>query len=1189
MTSPVRGTTGGGIRSLGRSLVTMASAIALMASGLLSMTAQAATIPNVPKTYSSALSPADIARLSANPTDRVIVLLRNQHPEVPGKAGQKAARAATLANDQAHLTNELSALHAPNVHAYNFVNAVSATVSKDEADRLATDPTVLAVVPDATVQGPSKAASAASIAAASPRSPLSLSAPVTPAPGVCPSNPLKPILEPEALQLMNVDFGTGSTKPAAHDLATGKGVKIAVFPDGLDPNIPDFLRSNGKSAIFDYQDFSGEGLSAVTGGGEAFGDASSLISQGTQTYDLSGEVNPAHPLPVGCNIQIKGVAPDASVAVMKVFGNANLAFNSLVLQGIEWAVAVDGVDILSQSFGGNPVPNAGTDPIAVFDQDAVAAGVTVVVSSGDAGTTSTIGTPATTPGVISTGATTSYRLYAQTSSYGYQLGGKGFDSSNVSAFSSSGFTEYGPRTIDVLAPGESGWSDCSAVKDIAIFTNCADIYHGSKPQPIEAFGGTSESCPLTAGTAALVIQAYRDTHDGASPSPDLVKSIIMSTSQDLKIPSDNQGAGLVDALRAVQLARSIHDENGNPKATGQTLLYSPTSLIKTALPGKTSTSLVKVQNNGTRTEQVTPALRVLGPATTLADATLTLNPATDGTFVYQTGATVHDVQKVTFTVLVGTDRLVSRIAWMGQDSVPGGRTIRASLFDPSGRMAAQSRPQGAGGGFGEDEIANPAIGVWTLVVFDATAVPYSGPLHYTITGAKFQNVPNAVSPASASILPGHSASFAVKLTTPAAPGDLAEAVTFQTSFNTDLRSVQEADNSGNGQQPAPASIPVTLRSLIPVSRTTGGVFNGTLTGGNARMFFYGQELVYQFDVPAGIRNLDVNVAVGAPGYQIFGFLADPNISPADVQGSSLQDGSGTNLQTMHLGWVNPVKGRWNLDLTTFLGNQSLLTSVPITGTIKFDQPTVTSTGVPNSRGTVLAKGAKRTATVHIVNSGNSPAFYSIDPRLNQTSVLSLNSLTETAGALPIADFNFPQFVVPPFSTRLEMAAESTVPINFDTSPNFGTPDILSVQHGTNAVVSYSAFDIPASLWSCAPTEIGPGPATNTTFACGADALTNTFDPGVASSTGNIWSALEGLTFSYAPLELMPGQAGDITVTFTSSGNPGDVVAGFLAVETFNFNTWSSDQVARISYSYKLGEDAGQSDGTGNNGGTTGTP
>jgi len=1105
---------------------------------------QAQTV-QLPPTYTSALSPAQIANLSANPDQRVIVILQNQHPEATAKS-QRQQREAKLASDEAPIVNELHTLHAPRVSTYSVLNAVATTVSRAEAARLATDPAVAAVIPDVAVQGPSPAASAATEAAVTGGSLIGRTAGQSGGSGeqVCPSNPSKPLLEPEALSLMNV--------PAAQQLANGEGVKIAVFPDGLDPNIPDFQR-NGHSAIFDYQDFSGEGLYAVTGAGEAFGDASSLISQGTQVYDLSGEVNPAHPLPPGCNIRIEGVAPGASVAVMKVFGSSNFAFNSEIVTGIEWALNHDDVDILSQSFGGNPVPNPGTDPIAILDSLAVAEGVTVVASSGDAGTTNTIGSPADAPGVISVGATTSYQLYAQTSSYGYQIGSGGWTSNEVSAFSSSGDTEYGPNTIDVVAPGESGWSDCST--NTAIFFECADIYHGTSPQPIEAFGGTSESCPLTAGTAALVIQAYRQTHGGATPSPALVKQIIMSSATDLNIPAQNQGAGLVNALQAVKLAQSIQAPDN--ASSGGGLLISPNSISSAAAPGHSSWVPVTVTNTDSSSLTVSPSVRVLGRPVALASGSLTLDPTADATFIYQTGSTAHDVQTVTFTVPAGIDRLVSRIAWIGNSLSTGGNTIRQSLFDPQGRMVSQSRPQGAGGGFGEDEIHNPVPGVWTMLVFDATGVPYQGPLNYAITGARFQSVAGAVIPASRVVGSGSSATFIVNVTTPTAPGDQAESLIFSTK-----------GHRGDSHTAAGGTVPITTRALIPLHHD-GGSFSGTLTGGNARMGFYGQELVYQFDVPSGEPALNVDVAVQTPGYQLFGFLVDPNKSPVDVQGTSLQDGSGTNLQTLHLTWARPIAGRWTLDLTQINGIQSLLTSVPISGQISFTHAQVTASGLPGSYGTHLANGAPVTATIHIVNTGNSPEYYSVDPRLNQDTELSLNSITPTTEALPISSFPWPEFAVPPFSTELDIAATSTVPINFDTSPNFGFPDVLSSTVGDSAVATLNASDVPASIWSCTPTEIGPALATSTTYSCGGVAETKAFDPAVASSTGNVWSVLEGLTGTYNPLVLQPGQSGDISVVITPSGSAGAKVAGFIAVETFNINDFSSDQLVKLPYSYTI--------------------
>src|SRR4029077_10503360 len=88
-----------------------------------------------------------------------------------------------------------------------------------------------------------------------------------------------------------------------------------------------------------------------------------------------------------------------------------------------------------------------------------------------------------------------------------------------------------------------------------------DIDKGANPPPIWAAGGTSLSCPLISGTAALVIQSYMRTHGDAKQSPELVKRIIVSTAGDLGAPADHQGAGLVNTLKAVQLAESLNSSS----------------------------------------------------------------------------------------------------------------------------------------------------------------------------------------------------------------------------------------------------------------------------------------------------------------------------------------------------------------------------------------------------------------------------------------------------------------------------------------------------------------------------------------------------------------------------------------------------------------------------------------------------
>ena len=89
-------------------------------------------------------------------------------------------------------------------------------------------------------------------------------------------------------------------------------MKVAFIADGIDVNNPDFIRADGSHVFIDYQDFSGDGPNAPTGGGRGVRRrAARSPPRAGQAYDLADFVNPAHPLPPGCNDHASGAWPRA--------------------------------------------------------------------------------------------------------------------------------------------------------------------------------------------------------------------------------------------------------------------------------------------------------------------------------------------------------------------------------------------------------------------------------------------------------------------------------------------------------------------------------------------------------------------------------------------------------------------------------------------------------------------------------------------------------------------------------------------------------------------------------------------------------------------------------------------------------------------------------------------------------------
>ena len=140
---------------------------------------------------------------------------------------------------------------------------------------------------------------------------------------------------------------------------------------------------------------------------------------------------------------------------------------------------------------------------------------------------------------------------------------------------------------------------------------------------MELSGGTSESSPLTAGVAALVIQAYQQAHNNKRPSPAVVKDIIVSTAQDISAPAEQQGAGMVDAYAAVLAARSWP---GTAKAkAGHEVVDSATQLNAVGQPSTSEHLSETLTNDGSGRVTEHLSSRTLSTPTVINSSTLTLN------------------------------------------------------------------------------------------------------------------------------------------------------------------------------------------------------------------------------------------------------------------------------------------------------------------------------------------------------------------------------------------------------------------------------------------------------------------------------------------------------------------------------------------------------------------------------------
>jgi subtilisin family serine protease len=292
----------------------------------------------------------------------------------------------------------------------------------------------------------------------------------------------------------------------------GTGVVIASIDEGVDMTHPDLAVNIWNNPKPSSRCPGAHGYDFV----DDDTDPSDIGGHGTHTAGtFAAAIN---------GVGVVGVAPEAKIMVLR--GLSYLGGSTFMLVRAMKYAADCGAQIASNSWGGAGRTKAFSDIM----EYGTAKGTTYVFSAGnswDSGNpqNSPVGYSQFLSGVIGVAAT---------SADNYQTG-----------FSSAG------KFVTVAAPGQG-------------IMSTVPVAQGNTPDDAYLMiSGTSMACPHVSGVAALVVQAYRSTHNGKNPSPALVRILIeqganpaltAQTSAPDWTEGGQFGYGLVDAKTSTDLA-----------------------------------------------------------------------------------------------------------------------------------------------------------------------------------------------------------------------------------------------------------------------------------------------------------------------------------------------------------------------------------------------------------------------------------------------------------------------------------------------------------------------------------------------------------------------------------------------------------------------------------------------------------
>ncbi|WP_329789221.1 S8 family serine peptidase [Lentzea sp. DG1S-22] len=248
--------------------------------------------------------------------------------------------------------------------------------------------------------------------------------------------------------------------------------------------------------------------------------------------------------------KMAGAAPGAKLMSIKACLTTPSCTSSGLIDGVLYA-ARNGADVVNISIGGLPALNDGNNARAeLYNRTIDEYNVQLFISAGNSGAgANTVGDPSVATNAVSVGS------YITKETWLSNYGSKTAQKQNLHGFSSRGPAEDGGFKPNIVAPGSAisttpRWQPGGPV---------AGTY--ALPAGYSQFNGTSMAAPQATGAAALLVSAYKATHNGQRPtSAELRYAIQRSASFVSTLGAYEQGAGLFNT----NAAWSLLDKHSTP-------------------------------------------------------------------------------------------------------------------------------------------------------------------------------------------------------------------------------------------------------------------------------------------------------------------------------------------------------------------------------------------------------------------------------------------------------------------------------------------------------------------------------------------------------------------------------------------------------------------------------------------------